>query len=259
MELKDSLYEVINFGISGYGLDQAYMRYTIEGIHYHPHRVLIGFMPENIHRIVNVFRPFYMEGTGMPLAKPRFVLEHGALKLIPNPVSDLNGYARMLTRPDSVLPRLSKFDEHFHTRYARGPFDFLASVRTGKILLTRVFNGENIIMADGCYNPESEAFLLLCGLLEKFYLDVQKNGASPLILILPSQSDTERLRKNKVKRYQPLIDVLDKNKYTYLDVMDAFKARASGFSMQELFNGHYTNLSNSIVAQAIIDHFKQYP
>jgi len=49
--------EVLNFGVAAYGPDQAYLRYLCEGRRYHPDIVLIGYMTENIWRVVNVFRP----------------------------------------------------------------------------------------------------------------------------------------------------------------------------------------------------------
>ena len=80
MEKSDPSLEVVNFGVAGYGLDQALLRYLHEGISYHPQVVFIGFMEENINRLVNVFRPFYYPG--IPLAKPRFILRNDELVLL---------------------------------------------------------------------------------------------------------------------------------------------------------------------------------
>jgi hypothetical protein len=80
--------EVLNFGVPGYGLDQAYLRYLQESRRFTFHVVLIGFMTENIFRHVNVFRPFYLPSTGFPLAKPRFIVKDGELTLLPNPLAD---------------------------------------------------------------------------------------------------------------------------------------------------------------------------
>jgi hypothetical protein len=59
--------EVLNFGVSGYAPDQAWLRYQLEGQQYQPCAVLIGFMVENVHRVVNRFRPFYQPETGITL------------------------------------------------------------------------------------------------------------------------------------------------------------------------------------------------
>ena len=61
---------VLNFGVGGDGLDQAYLRYLGEGRRYRPAVVLIGLMSGDPLRHVTVYRPFYSSHTGMPLAKP---------------------------------------------------------------------------------------------------------------------------------------------------------------------------------------------
>lgn len=60
-----------NAGVSGYSLDQTLLRFEANDPPFGADIVLIGFMAENINRLVNVFRPFYTPG-GTPLAKPRF-------------------------------------------------------------------------------------------------------------------------------------------------------------------------------------------
>ena len=89
--LNDHL-EVLNFGVGGFGFDQAYLRYRQDGVAYQPHIVLIGFMSENILRSLSVFRPFYVGGTSLPLSKPRFAIEDGRLTLIENPLKELSQY-----------------------------------------------------------------------------------------------------------------------------------------------------------------------
>ena len=72
LERLNPALEVLNFGVGGYGTDQALLRYELEGMAFHPHIAILGFLPENIHRVVSVFRPFYFPMTGIPMSKPRF-------------------------------------------------------------------------------------------------------------------------------------------------------------------------------------------
>ena len=86
---------VQNFGVGGYGTDQALLkleRNLKAGIQT-PY-VILGIHQENITRIVNTFRPFLRQRTRVKLGfKPRFVVENGNLKLIPNPMPQLNTLA----------------------------------------------------------------------------------------------------------------------------------------------------------------------
>lgn len=71
----DERLEVINFGVPAFGLDQAFLRFQHDSHIYPSHIVFIGYMTENIFRHVNRYRPFYAAKTGLPLSKPRFVVE----------------------------------------------------------------------------------------------------------------------------------------------------------------------------------------
>ncbi|NWG76198.1 MAG: SGNH/GDSL hydrolase family protein, partial [Rubrivivax sp.] len=74
--------EVLNFGVGGYGMDQAYLRWKEVGCKFSPDIVIFGFHPENVKRNVNLIRSLYVPQTGIPFSKPRFVLEDGRLRLI---------------------------------------------------------------------------------------------------------------------------------------------------------------------------------
>jgi hypothetical protein len=85
--------EVLNFGVSGYSPDQAWLRYQRDGRAYQPCAVLIGYMIENVNRVVNRFRPFYQPDTGIVLGKPRFQVQSGQLTLLPIPAQQVTDYA----------------------------------------------------------------------------------------------------------------------------------------------------------------------
>lgn len=116
--------QVLNFGVSGFGTDQAFLRYQQDGIQYHSHISFIGFMSENIFRHVNVFRPFYSKQTGVPFAKPRFTVQSEELKLLANPLSELSEYQKLLTSPKTVLSSLGANDYYYPKRYKSGVLDF---------------------------------------------------------------------------------------------------------------------------------------
>jgi hypothetical protein len=80
--------EVLNFGVGGYGTDQAWLRYRREGRRFGPRIVLIGFVPDDIRRNVNVYRRFLSDHE-LPLFKPRFRMsDDGVLRLLPCPLAE---------------------------------------------------------------------------------------------------------------------------------------------------------------------------
>ena len=76
--------EVLNFGVGGYGMGQAYLRWQTQGKNYSPDFVIFVFQPENLDRNVNVFRLLYLQ-SGIVYSKPRFILEGGRLGLVNSP------------------------------------------------------------------------------------------------------------------------------------------------------------------------------
>ncbi|MBW2393316.1 MAG: hypothetical protein JRG95_03525 [Deltaproteobacteria bacterium] len=93
---------VSNFGIGGFGTDQAYLRY----LHSEPDGapvVLLGHTAENIVRNSNQLRGLVAHGTEYGL-KPRFVLDgQGGLKLIPLPTPSEAEFRQLVVRPSRYL------------------------------------------------------------------------------------------------------------------------------------------------------------
>src|SRR5688572_6792230 len=85
LEARGEAIEVLNFGVPGYGTDQAYLRWMQAGAAYAPHLVIFGLQLENMHRNVNLVRPFYIPIVDLPFSKPRFVVRQGQSQVINRP------------------------------------------------------------------------------------------------------------------------------------------------------------------------------
>ena len=255
----DARLEVLNFGVSGYGLDQAFLKYGQDGISFQPALVLIGFFSEDIDRAVSVFYPL-QGATRFPLAKPRFIIRDSHLILLKNPLPGRIDYESFLKNEASVLPKLGTHDYDYQIKYGRGPFDFLASVRLFKIAayVFRIRQAKNHISDwSGTYNPDSEAFQLTVRTFDKFHESVLANGSLPLILLFPDRYDLARYRARGIKRYAPLADFLRQRGYAYIDLFDAFDKYGKTHAVSELCGAHYTPLGNEIVAKSIFDYLKE--
>jgi len=68
--------EVLNYGVGGYGTDQALLRVSSEA-RGPVEALLVGLMLENIGRNVNRYRPLWSTRSGVCFTKPRFLLEDG--------------------------------------------------------------------------------------------------------------------------------------------------------------------------------------
>jgi len=251
--------EVLNFGVGGYGVDQAYLRYLEKGKQFKSHFVFIGFMTDNNYRHVNTFRPFLNSHTGTPLSKPRYIIRDGKPVLLPNQLQSMNDYKALLRDPRKLLSRLGVNDYYYQHSYRSGRLDWAPSVRIAKILWKEFSNSLYMEKDDGNrYDEKSEAFRLTCNLFDKFHEQVIKENSIPIILIFPNKEDMRAQKKYNFKRYSPLITFLESKGYKYIDLMDAFDEAIKFYELSYLFHpSHYSPLSNKLVAEHILRYMEE--
>jgi hypothetical protein len=75
-------FQVLNFGVDGYGLDQILLRTQRDVIAWQPNVVLVGFIQHDLYRSMAVYSFLSFPSWGFPFAKPRFVLADGRLKRV---------------------------------------------------------------------------------------------------------------------------------------------------------------------------------
>lgn len=223
-----------NFGVPGYGLDQAYLRYLRDGRPTRPRVVLIGFMTEDIQRQVYVYRPFYTVDDGLTFAKPRFVLTEDTLVLRRNPLPHPADYQALLQEPSATLARLAR-DDFFaqHLSHA-GALDASAAVRLTEAAI------DGLRMPDP-YTPTDERFRITVALFDAFARAVRADGAQPVILLFPTIYDLQR-----PPAYLGLRDTLVARGHRVLDLRDAFTC---GRCLDHFApRGHYSAQGNGRVA-----------
>lgn len=217
--------EVLNYGVRAYGLDQGYLRYRRTGAAFHPDIVLIGYMSENLARDVNVFRPFYMNAYKQwVVAKPRFKLAGDGLRLVPNPLPNLDAYRRLLTDDRQVMKQMGRNDYYYQVSYSKGPLDFSPAMRLAKVtwrqIAVRV--SQPVFLRNGSYNVRSEAYRVTTRIFDDFSRQVLANGALPVILIFPTRDDNAKIRAGVPPRYAPLMEYFRSRGYRYIDLQNAF-------------------------------------
>ena len=162
--------KIENFGVGGYGQDQAYLKYLLRK----PPGdiVIIGLYSEMIRRN-HAASWRYFAGMTPSLPKPMFRLVEGALVLEKNP-----------QRTDSeAIMNHHKFDR-FAAPY-KVEFPYLLSLL--RVLYYRLFSEEffkNRLLRDYEWKT-SDGLELSKEILIAFVSDVQNSGKSPVVLLLP--------------------------------------------------------------------------
>ncbi len=257
LEVKDPQLEVLNFGVGGYGIDQAFLRYRLEGKRFSPQIVLIGFMSENIYRSINTFRPFYMSSSGIPLGKPRFKIENNELILLPNPTAGKEDIQALLNGDQAFYKKLKAGDGYEPRRYKKGAYDFLASVRLYKMVKT-VFLlqfRENIVLGNGEYDTQGEAYKVTFTILKEFYAEVIKNDSIPVIVLFPTEADLNYYLRTGRTSSSPLIRELKEKGFRFIDLAPVLAAHKNEF--KSFFAGHYTGQGNRLVSEAVYGYLEK--
>jgi len=245
--------EIVNYGVSGYGPDQAWLRYQRDGTALHPCAVLIGFMTENVNRVVNRFRPFLQPDTGIVMPKPRFLLDGDGLSLLPNPVTD----PRQLEDPSWVERTLGPQDRwYFPGMFVPNPLDRLQVVRVVRTAAFRYHfkaeGGEDLsrsyIGQGGAYDSQGEAYQITGRVLIGFANQVRRDGMIPVVVVFSPLNVIETLLSGGAPVHAPLVQWLDRAGIATIDVTDALVEEARRSGPEAVVEAHYTPLGNRVVA-----------
>jgi hypothetical protein len=245
--------EVLNFGVGGYGLDQAWLRYRRDGRPFHPHLAVIGLISEDAHRSVNRFRPFLAPRQLEPRAKPRFALREGELVLLPNPLPELDDYRELLEDEEAVLARVGRGDYFWENLWSPTPLSLLASARL--LRFVRFAWSETRIAIDGRMNPRSEAFAVTARVIEAFHDDALGAGSLPVVAILPTRADFERRRAGRGDSWAALRERLAAAGIASVEVLDCFERPRWAGPLVFMKGGHYGPELNRGVARCLFEDF----
>lgn len=248
--------EVLNFGVGGYGTDQAYLAYEKYGRQYNPRVVLIGFTSVQVPRNVNVYRRFMSPGD-MALVKPRFVLSaNGNLRLIPSPIHSESEYWAYYNKPELVT-LLGENDYWYSSLVYENPlYDYSLGIRMMSQSLSvarRKLLARNNMMSNGRLNPSSEAFEITKRILERFYQRTTEHGSVPIIVLFPGEEILANNGEQHPPAYEPLATYLQSQNMDHLDLVQAFRGPVSR-ERHFMPGRHYSPEANRLVAEAISEY-----
>lgn len=245
--------EVLNFGVSAYGLDQAMLRWRTLGRAYRPHVVLVGFQAENVHRHVNLLRGFYVPQTGIPFSKPRFILDaDGELRPVNLPTLPLD-------RVPHVMARLDEWEfgahEYFAPRFSqrRAPWQ-----RSRLFLLLADVGGREREIASQSsrrtiFSLDAEPARVTRELLRRFEHEVKADGAQFAILHLPTRNDLKLLLGRHALPYEELLKAISAEQ-RLIDPQGALVEAAVADSLDALFTRqHYSRKAGGILTSVLLD------
>lgn len=251
--------EALNFGVSGYGTDQAWLRYQRIGRDLGAEIVCLGLMLENIGRNVNRYRPLWATRTGVCVTKPRFVLaENGALELVPQPFpTRAELHAAILD--GSVIERIAAHEYWLgRPRIPSGKLSALVRIAGG------YFAYRERTPARLWQETEGEPFQVTLAILEHFQRQAVQDGArlAP-ILLFPAKEDLRGYALAGRPYWSALLGELERRGIACLDLSVPLAARARELDedppARSLYvDGHLSRAGNAVVAGALRDWIRAH-
>jgi len=219
---------------------------------------VLGLITENINRVANVYRPFYFPGTGIPAAKPYFILKENKMVLIENPVGTADEVNKL---QDIAFLKKIGTDDYWYLHKSRPMLQFPYI----KILLNRHFWEEVKLKlqhktyndldprsseADLWENPKYER-IMQC-IFDKFVNDSQSYHTTPIIMISPMWKDAEYTFRNKKsnKNVTRIVSYCRSKGYLVFDGVDALIRNAPNKKeLQSFYSGHLSPRGNQVIAK----------
>jgi len=250
--------EVLNYGVPGYGPDQALLRFRAEGRELGPDIVILGLATPSLLRAVTI-SPGFRSTSPHFLSKPRFVLgEEGELVLLPNPVRSIEEARRYADHP-AAIRELGEFDYWYEPLVFENPvYDYSYTVRLAVTvwskLWRRYLDDDRPLTGSpghGIFNDSSMAFQILTVIIDEFVEQAEAWGMRPLIAILPDGYSVLRSLEREPGVMDLVREYCTLRKIPVVDLTDAFLAEPGSTEPKTWFNNlfHYSSLGNDVVAR----------
>jgi hypothetical protein len=238
--------QVLNFGVDGYGIDQAWLRYQRDARPWRPDVVLFGLIQHDLSRTLATYA-FISLFPEFPFARPRFVLRAGQLQLLNTP----------LISPDEIIAHEAITDLPFlETDIGYQQSDWRWR-RDRMPLLLRLF--ATAVPRWPPPNPEfsDDAAIAISGrILQTFLAAAASDGSRARVLYFPSRgagdfeepgAGSRAIAREMLAAYVP----------DHLDLTACVRAVNPA---ERIMPGesHYTGVANAAVARCVADDLRRW-
>ncbi|RKZ81609.1 MAG: hypothetical protein DRR19_21960 [Candidatus Parabeggiatoa sp. nov. 1] len=253
---------VANFGVGGYGTDQAYLRFQ----HNDKDKsriVVLGHTSLDIVR--NLTRNLDLLAMKMGYGlKPRFIVnDQGNFELVPIPQLSEKDYQKLMGL-DS--PQLELAHENF---YCGGPVSITKLQFPYTYHLLRSINYFRLRAELARRPPYAEFYAkdhpfrgleITTLIITSFFNEVKQQGRQPVIIIFATMADLKLYQNTKNWSYQNLMEALDTRNIPYLNVGPYLLKYLGQREIGEIFSpsgGHHNEEGNQVIAQLVYAHIRQ--
>lgn len=247
-------FEVLNFGVSGYGADQELLQFKSKILDFKPDALIVAFYHNDIENIANSVEYGY--------EKPKFVLENGRLKLTNIPVPQVRRQETKYLIRDYINFFLSHYSHSYS--FLKSGIAVLYDRATAVFQKPNEYFDTEILKKD--YGEKySNGWVLFDNLLREFKETGKNNNVSIILVNMPAKAQIDkRLFEKKLGIYgksgddydlfkpsRLLKQYADKNGIMFIDLLPTFLSEDEPEKYYFKFNDHLNAQGNAFVAEGI--------
>ncbi len=282
---KKTGFNVLNFGVGNYGLDQALLRLQREFPKNPTKIVIMAVVPDTISRILSCWKHFYEYGNIWAF-KPRFKLNNfGNLQIIPNIIDKPEKFFKLKQYMDRLRKQDFFYKKKFKKEIIQFPYLFFLMknpIRNLKIIfgvikhtflsnffkkykimepsdwhITKFIRKTNLRWTVKLYK-DPQAVKLIEKLIDKFLKESKKFNFKPIFIFLPQKNEV-LYYKNKGKFYMPFFKKISR-KIETIDITTPLLHHPnlnSLYSEPTIYGAHYSKKGNAFVGNIIYQKLKE--
>lgn len=257
---------VLNFGVAGYGTDQAYLKYALDEARVSTPVVMLGILPDDINRSVNVFRTFYAPDAVLALPKPRYLREQGGFRLLPNPVQKVEDMGKL--EDPQFLQELGRYDYWFEKWRAAPRLGFpysLSLVLWRKTVVEYLWHDLNLpawglkerVYPENLFE-EAEPLAVMCHIVDLFMQTAKGRGARAVVVLMAHRELILEAMQHGQNRVHSLVRHLEDKGYPYVDLIQALSdMKPTREDLNRWFREHATPEGNEVIARIIAERLRR--
>jgi hypothetical protein len=243
--------EVLNFGVGGFGIDQAYIRYSLERSRFDTGMVIEGLQFENVARHLMVFRLIAYPQTKIPFSKPRFYFDGTSLRVAGRPAmrpEDIPGALSHFERSP-----LRRFEAFYSDKYRR---TWWRHSKLAAVLANAVEEKRGDDDLRGVMQPDGEGMRLTRAIVARFRDDVRSSGKPFILVYLPMRGNLTEELAGRADPWEGLLADFRRD-FTVVDPRPRLLEIARRHGVDAVAGAHYTAAGNGAVAEALAEAIAQ--
>lgn len=241
----DSKFQVLNFGVPGYAVDQAYLRYEKDVLKWKPKIIIFGFIANDVMRSMTVYPFIKFPRWNWPYSKPRFILRDGSLVRINVP--PLPPEAIFSRESPSELPFVEYDSGYKQNEWHKSQFQVSYLIRLLITKFPRWIEVSPDISIDALVSVNAS-------ILKDFVRSARQRGVIPIVTYFPSQIDFAPPEVRRVVSEfgiaKQLLQVLQQANFPYTDLTPCLEE----LNPDDRFvpqKSHYSPQANAAVASCL--------